>query len=288
MKHQGIARKQQRLLVALMIFITHASVRGFDTPEITGTIPFHVREHLIIVQGSADELRDLNLVLDTGSTYTVLSKEVGKRLGLKGETVKVTAFGREVNIKKVTVGRLVLGETEFEQVEARVADLPRVAGMKLDGLIGLDVLRRTAVTLDFTREELVLGRVRDLSNSTRFYSGLPFIPVTMTVNGKALRLSLDTGACGLLLYDGAAIKQFQIHRTNRVEYRDQVGGRIKMQEIALSDVAFANSSWGKLPAYLINIKQSGNENVMGNLGVIPLGLKILQFDFETGQLGWEL
>ncbi len=109
----------------------------------------------------------------------------------------------------------------------------------------------------------------------------------MTVNGKALRLALDTAACGLVLYRGAIGDRIEIRRTNSTEYRFLVGGRVRMEEVILSNVVLADSYWEELPAYLMDRKKSGNENVMGNLGVSSLGLKTLQFDVETGQLGWE-
>jgi hypothetical protein len=287
MNSEGIASRLS-ILVILVIVVFHSQVCGSDTPEITGSVPFRIHEHLIIVQASIGNLRSLNFALDTGSTYTVLSKGLGRRLGLRGETVKVSAFGREVKMKKVFLEVLALSQVKFERIEARLCDMPKVDGLRLDGLIGLNVLRRTTVTLDFETGDLILGHTRQLPNTTRFYAGLTFIPVTMTVEGKALRLALDTAACGLVLYDGAVKDKFKIHHTHRFEHRDQVGGRVKMEEILLTDVALGGSLWVELPAYLMNRKQSGTENVMGNLGVISLGLKALQFDFETGQLGWEL
>jgi predicted aspartyl protease len=287
MNSKGVASSHS-ILVILLIGAFHSQVCASDTPEVTGRVPFRIHEHLIIVQASIGDLRNLNFALDTGSTYTVLSKDLGRKLGLKGETVKVSAFGREVKMKKAFLKVLALSQVEFEHIEARLFNMPRVDGLRLDGLIGLDVLKRTTVTLDFEKGELLLGQPRQLPYNTRFYAGLTFIPVTMTVEGKALRLALDTAACGLVLYDGAVKDKFEIHQSHRFEYRGQVGGQVKMEEIFLMNVALEDALWEELPAYLMHRKQGGTESVMGNLGVISLGLKALQFDFETGQLGWEL
>lgn len=284
MKYQEIA---PRHIIPLLISLLYTSTSALAGSEITGTVPFRIHEHLIIVQGSVDGSDSLNLALDTGACFTVLSKQVGKKLGLKGVSVRASAFGQPVKMKKVDLARLTLGRVEFEQVEARLCDLPPVDGVRLDGLIGLNVLKRATVTLDFEKGDLVFGQARQLSHNTRFYGGLNFIPVTMTVNGKALRLALDTAACGLVLYRGAIGDRIEIRRTNSTEYRFLVGGRVRMEEVILSNVVLADSYWEELPAYLMDRKKSGNENVMGNLGVSSLGLKTLQFDVETGQLGWE-
>lgn len=68
-------------------------------------IPFRLHGgHLIIVQGSIGPLTELNLVIDTGSSSTVISEQVAKRLKLKGHTRKVLALGKRVPIQEVVLG----------------------------------------------------------------------------------------------------------------------------------------------------------------------------------------
>ncbi|UCF37478.1 MAG: aspartyl protease family protein [Acidobacteriota bacterium] len=287
MKAPGCVSTRLLLHLTSFIFIAQASAAGFDSSQITGTVPFRMHEHLIVVQGSVGGFRDLNLVVDTGSTFTVLSKRVAKKLKLKGTPVTVSAFGEKVTIEKAFLPELALGEVTFEQIEVRICQLPDVDGLRIDALIGMDLLRRTSQTFDFEKGNLVLGQTRELRYNTQFYRGLGFVPVTMTVQGQALRLMLDTGACGLVLYADAIQDRFQTRRSRRIEYRSYVGGRTRMEKITLPDVSLGDSLWEELPAYLIDRQKSGNEHAMGNLGVVALGLKTLQLDFEKGHLAWE-
>ncbi len=287
MRHQGIATRQQQLLVTVFIILSQAAILGMDPPRISGTVPFRIQDDLILVSGSIGKCKYLTFAVDTGSAYTVLSKRVGKILDLKGEPIQVSVFGSEVTVTKVSVSKLTLGDVEFEAVEARIADLPQVKGVRLDGLIGLDLLKRSTVTLDFTHNSMSFGQARDLPDSTQFYSRLPFIPVAMKIQGEILYLSLDTGTSGLLLYQAEIEKRLPIRHTNRVEYVRHAGGVMEIEQVFLKDVSLGATLWKELPAYLIAGQQSSNESIVGNLGVTSLGFKVLQLDFERGQLSWE-
>lgn len=287
MSQQVITLRRRRLPLAAVIVLVQLSSLGFNKSQINGTVPFRLHDHLIVVSANVGECKDLELAVDTGSTFTVVSRRVGRQLGLKGETVRVSSLGSKVELKRVTLDRLSLGEVSFENVEARLADSSGFMGLPLDGLIGLDLLRRVPVRLDFTRRELSFGQVRVLPHATRFYSGLNFIPVTMRVQNRVLRLTLDTGACGLMLYHTAVKDRFEMRKTDRIEYRSHAGGRLRMEEVAVSGVSLGASTWDELPGYLMYGTESGNEHVMGNLGPSCLGLKVLQLDFEKGELSWQ-
>ena len=142
------------------------------------------------------------------------------------------------------------------------------------------------MTFDFSREELSFGEAQNLPHSSRFYAGLSFIPVTMRAQGRALQLMLDTGASGLVLYAEAVDGRLEIEATGRAEYRGHVGGRVRMKEILLHEVSLGDSYWATLSAYLIAGPNRHTVHVMGNLGVTSLGFRILQLDFERGQLSW--
>jgi predicted aspartyl protease len=287
MSHAGIALRQQQLLVILFVILSHASLTGMDPPRITGTVPIRIQDHFILVSGSIGKLKHLNFAVDTGSACTVLSDRVGKILDLEGEPIQVSAFGKEVTLTKVSVSQLSLGDIQFEGVEARIADLPQLKGVRLDGLIGLDLLKRSTVTFDFTHSQMSFGQPRDLSESAGFYSKLPFIPVAMKIQGEILHLSLDTGTSGLTLYQAEIEERLPIRHTNRVEYTRQVGGVVETEWVILKDVSLGTSFWKELPSELIAGRESSNQSIVGNLGISSLGFKVLQLDFEKGQMSWE-
>jgi len=93
-------------------------------------------------------------VLDTGASATVLSPGLAATLAL--ETVAAEPMTGAGGMLQATVGRvgsLTVGAAELRDVTVMVADfiaeLGRVAGAPLDGILGYNFLRHFRVTLDY-------------------------------------------------------------------------------------------------------------------------------------------
>ena len=95
--------------------------------------------------------KKVKMVLDTGSSYVLVSWEVAEALGLqpifsKKRTDILTASGTE-KAPLLTVDEVRFGEDAAENVEVLVHDLPEKS--YVDGLLGLSFLRNFNVHLDF-------------------------------------------------------------------------------------------------------------------------------------------
>ena len=93
----------------------------------------------------------MTVVLDTGSTHTVLSRET---LGYYGLIVDpntptrgiITGSGR-VNAPRITIPEFGVGEMLKQHFVVFALDFPQGSG--IDGVLGLDFLRSRKLTLDF-------------------------------------------------------------------------------------------------------------------------------------------
>ncbi len=182
---------------------------------------------------------------------------------------------------------LALGTVRFSEVDVRILELPASQGVRLDGLVGLDLLRRMPVTIDFRTQTIQFGTVPPLRHSQSFYPRFPFIPLNLTVNGEVLRVVVDTGAVGLMLYGKAIRDRFQFPRNGSTETWPYAGGRVKMDPVLVQGLAIGETACGDLTARVIRDGKSGNRQVMGNLGIQSLGLAAIQLDLQAGHLGWE-
>ncbi|UCF36982.1 MAG: aspartyl protease family protein [Acidobacteriota bacterium] len=265
----------------------HLSAFGLSAERLQGVIPFEMHEHLIVVKVSFQNQGAFHFAIDTGSSYTVISNRLGKKLRLQGETIQVSSWGESIRCQKVTLPNLELGNVHFDQVEAHITDLPAIRGLELDGLIGLDLLKRTTITIDFQSKAIRFGQVDRLQNSASFYRGLPFLPITLAVAGKPLRVILDTGSAGLVLYEEAVRGRIEFKTNGKTEYRPHAGGRVKLKQASVRQVTLGETLWDELPALLLTGTRSGNQHAMGNLGVTSLRLALLHLDFQAGRLSWE-
>jgi predicted aspartyl protease len=154
--------------------------------------------------------KDYNFWLDTGSSLTMLSSDVARDLNISplvADTLEiVTSTGRvkasPALVPELQIGQLVVtnapamivNETMMQMREPRPID--RVAPVKIDGIIGFDIIRQLDLEMDYGEASI---RVRNPSASRRdpnrnmFWVGLPVVKLTSS-DGIPLHFGLDTGA----------------------------------------------------------------------------------------------
>ena len=98
------------------------------------------------------------LALDTGATYTMLSRAAFDSLGYHeadlGEPVDILAIGGQVRGRRVSVASFAALGLRRESFPVVVLPLDRRA--RIDGLLGLDFVRDSRITIDFRRGEIEL------------------------------------------------------------------------------------------------------------------------------------
>lgn len=250
-------------------------------------IPFELNGHLIVVRGSIDNLEDLKLVIDTGSTYTVIQTRLARRLGLEGEEGEAIAFGRTVTVERAVVGNLRIGPLNLEDVPVRVARLPSFCSVAIDGLVGLDVLRHSNWILDFETCLLSVGRTKLPKDSQAFYPALPYLQARLSVGGNKIGLMLDTGVDQFLLFEQKARGRVPMNLTRDARNIRHVGGRARLKEVFLKNVSMGQTRWKTLGCYLTPTSSKGYEGAVGILGPLSLGMKRLYLDFDHSRVGWE-
>ena len=146
-------------------------------------IPLVLKNNQLLLWGRINGSINIQFILDTGCSSTLLSKEVGDILFLKGNLVKsdikgtlassyggvYTAQQKEINIRNLTLGKIKL-----KNVEASICD--RYGGPCLLGMSALDKLDGYSITkdklmIDDGKSEMITttGKVEDHKpNKTRF------------------------------------------------------------------------------------------------------------------------
>jgi predicted aspartyl protease len=182
---------------------------------VLAALPFDPAEHRGIVIDLAPEgnARKLPLQLDTGATASVVTPGMARALG-----VKVNPLRQDPHRRKTVLGRDLLF-----YVDTRRSDTAASNGFEY-GVLGGDFLASYVVELDFLKR-----RVRFL-DPDRFevpkqaqapdetvldlmlVSNRPGVDVK--VNGRPLKLLLDTGAAASLLLSGAHARKVKLAYEN--------------------------------------------------------------------------
>jgi len=196
-----------------------------DTPSQPGSVvPARVVAHFFLVESRQDDGRMRTFLVDTGSTATLVSAEfadgVVDRPRKKSRVpVRVRgAHGGEAEFDSVTLRKLWLGDTAFNNVSALVYNLSELSnhlGVPLDGVIGFPVFRQSLVTLDYPGQRLVIAPrpatpiapPNNAHSSTLTYNvekGTPLIPVQM--GNESFIALIDSGSDGTLTINPAGLR----------------------------------------------------------------------------------
>jgi len=115
------------------------------------TIPVTSYGGSLLVTVQLNQTREVQLILDTGATMTVLSQDVALDLGLisssKTQLTTVYTAGGPIQVNVSTVDSIQAGTAQVHDVDVAIHDLPD--GQKgIDGLLGMSFLHHFLVTLD--------------------------------------------------------------------------------------------------------------------------------------------
>ena len=167
-------------------------------------------QNLILVQARINGKGPFPFILDTGG-HAILTPETAKQLGLDmhGAGVSYGAGGGSTPVRYTRVDSMTLGDARIDRQSFLVLPMSPAVTDRGDqppiaGLLGLEVLERFAVDIDFKRKQMTLQaftHAKPPSGATvlplRFTDDMPLIDATL--DGKAGTFGIDTGNSGPLM-----------------------------------------------------------------------------------------
>jgi hypothetical protein len=121
-------------------------------------VPFDLyQHHLVVTKGSIGPLKDLSLLIDTGTIPSMVDARVARKLHLQAEPSTLVAFGQRVAIQSAVLSGFRIGAWQTGPVPAGVSDLSYLAGVRIDAIIGLDVLARASFSIDYRTHVLTFS-----------------------------------------------------------------------------------------------------------------------------------
>ena len=125
----------------------------------TVTVPVIQKGGSLVVPVTLNNERDVELILDTGATMTVLSSNVAIELGLLSNTqtrvTTVNTAGGPVQVNLTQIDSIQIETAKARNVSVVIHDLPE-AHPGIDGLLGMSFLNNFLVTLDSEQGQLHL------------------------------------------------------------------------------------------------------------------------------------
>lgn len=245
------------LTVALVPSLAPPLVHPPDAPA---AVPFTVYDGgAIVVPVSIAGAGPYRFLLDTGSTRSAITARLAGKLRspVIAQTGLVTPAGR--GTRNVTlVQALQIGDARPVSVAAMVVPddaLPRA--MRVDGLLGQDILAKRSYTIDYRRRELAwheggTGHVPGHRLPLTSANGLQFVSLrSLPGSSGPARLVADSGADTIVLFAsaGRAARSAAPLETGvlRTSPGLRLGWRIWLDELDLGSLVLRNQTALLLP-----------------------------------------
>ena len=269
--------------------------------------------YLVVAQGSVNNAENLRFLLDTGATNTAIDRLVAERLGLYGHPAKVINFDKTVALESAEVEEITFGPERIRNARVLIEDLGyfRSAGLHIDGVIGLDQLRKQSFLVDYARERVVfdptsisdpasMSGPASISGPTSMFGptatrGMHSVPmradarsisVEVALDDRPIWMVADTGTRGILLYEDTLKDLPANYRLQGRTTAASLGGPFENRIAIVPRLRLGGQD---LDREVVLISAPGARKlsgVSGYLGLASLDAKQVAFSFETNQLLW--
>jgi predicted aspartyl protease len=270
--------------------ISLANAQELRPRNTASTLPFElVSDFVVVVQGQVGELEGLRFILDTGSSHTVIDRRVADTLGFRRHSGRVINFDRYIPVDWADLPQLRVGPLQATALHVMIADLADYSafGRQADGIIGMDLLSRASkLAIDYEKRLVSIEIDPESKGDAAPPNGF-VVPVA--IQGVSMRLLVDTGFQGILLYKDRLHNGLPNLRTEG-EPQKAVIGRMQATQVNLPGVQIFGRD-AVTPVLLIdgpNTDASADVGAVdGYLGPASLHAKRLELDFASKVLRWQ-
>jgi predicted aspartyl protease len=254
-------------------------------------IPFEIYDDaLIVVKGRIGSLESVNMIIDTGTSPTAISEDVANQLHLRGKTGLLLTSNGAILAQTVALSRIQIGPLQADSIRAVVEDfafLERKLRIPVGAIVGLDVLSASSFLIDYQKKAITFGRVVAGRKSVRFDRQASLVTVKARIAGQEVRLLVDSGTSGLLLY-GDRIKI----RPKRPQAFGEalvstLSGETRSRWFRASSVFLGTQNLKQRTVVVDDSAPDPRNDFDGLLGFKNLGFRKVSFDFTNGVLGWD-
>ena len=257
----------------------------------TGTeVPIHLYwKYLVVVQGSLGGIAKRNFIIDTGSNPSVVDRRIVRKLRLAEHSSKLHLLGGDTDSATAVLPEVQLGPISRTSVPMTVQDLSfleRDLGVRVDALIGLDVLGQGSFGIDYSARKMSFESIEYPTGEATFSSGPPFVTVEMQIEDRPVRLLVDTGAAGLILFKSRVGNTLREIAGAAAAGSKDLAGQMTMRQIQIASTRLGNRNLGARNAFLAD-DHGGGAGFDGLMGIVPLRVQRISFDFEHRLFRWQ-
>jgi predicted aspartyl protease len=263
---------------------------GEDQSAAKAEVPFQLyNDNLIIVKATIGAVKNVNMILDTGTNPSAISQELADRLKLRGKTESLQTLNGTIQTQSLSLPSIKIGPLAASPIRVVVQDLSfmeRSLGISLGGIAGLDILSSGSFTIDYRRRKVVFGPIAASAKAIRFETQKPFLTVKAKIEGHEVRLLVDSGTWGLLVYRNRLRTAQEQLRFDPIASISTAGGMTHVRWLS-AVVSLGSDNLGSRNVAIADVDSDFQNDFDGLLGFAKMGFRKVSFDFENGLFGWD-
>lgn len=269
---------------------------GFDHPQATpvmddtakATVRFDLyHDYLIVAHGSAGPLKGLNFFVDTGTSLPILDSRIARKLHLQNEaSVSIVILGGRERGEEAILPSLGFGPVQRSNLQVVTADLSffdKILPVRIDAIVGLDVLGQKAFVIDYSARVIRFGPPPVLSVSIPLWLDGGLAAFDAEVDHAPVHLVFDTGTASLVLFDTAAPGSSV--KVDANQEPDNIGNFAR-KAVRLRTVRLGDEEFHQRPAILVTNPKQSQLDFDGLMSPAALGISRVSVDLKGGVLGF--
>jgi len=258
--------------------------------SVTMRLPVRVYQgYLVIVEGAIGDGHKLNFLVDTGAFPSVVDQKIAHDLKLTEQTERVNLWNKSVRAKQVVLPSLSLGPVRVKSIPVLAQDLSflhKALGLKVDAIVGLDVLRKSSFTINYKKKEILFGAPENLTYFVPFETDTPVVTVRMGFQDRGLRMVVDSGGPDLTLFRSRVSESIALQALGTETVAD-AGGTFQRRRVRIPELYLGKQTMGAQMAFLVDDRKDEGDDFDGVLGMRGLRFSKIAFDFERRRFSWE-
>ncbi len=151
--------------------------------------------------------------------------------------------------------------------------LQKALPVRVDAIIGLDVLGQTAFVIDYAARQIHLGPLPALPDAIPLHMAGGLAIIDAQVNNLPARLLLDTGASSLFLFARSTPGAISDVRVSAVQQSSDTIGESERKEVKLHSLRLGAAEFAQEPAFLVPDGSHGGHPFDGLISPAGLGIR---------------
>lgn len=280
--------------LSLFLIVTGTAAKAKESasakmPAERFELPIHIyRGYLVVVEGSIGGLEHQNLIVDTGTDPSIVSAEIVQALRIPVRRATLTVADTTMDSDSAILPQLRVGPVHTQILPVMVQDfhsLERELGIPVGAIIGLDVLGQSNFSLDYSSRRIIFGPILAQGIALPLGAASPAFPtVDLLVGGQNAHLLVDTGAAGLVFFEGRVGNRLPLRNLSSFRQDASIAGSFETRMVSPGELLLGGHRFHLDKAFVAKGRGDVGKSFDGLLGVGAMGFKSISFDFISKRM----